>query len=76
MYLSEINVSINDTETVYLAIKVNQLDYFPSTEKTAKISRFKELVTFDENTSFNVINANTKLIFLNLFNRKSRNIFQ
>ena len=62
MYLSEIKVSTTDTETVYPAIKVNQLGYFPNAEKTATISRFKELITFDENTNFNVINANTNEI--------------
>lgn len=62
MYLSEIKVSTTDTETVYPLIKVNQLGYFPNAEKTATISRFKELVTFDENTNFNVINATTNEI--------------
>ena len=62
MYLSEIKVVTTDTETVYPAIKVNQVGYFPNAEKTATISRFKELSNFDENTNFNVINAHTNEI--------------
>lgn len=59
MYLSEIKVVTTDTETVYPAVKVNQLGYFTNAEKTATVSRFSELVTFDENTNFNVVNAST-----------------
>ena len=59
MYLSEIKVVTTDTETVYPAVKVNQLGYFTNAEKTATVSRFSELVNFDENTNFNVVNAST-----------------
>ncbi|WP_052339257.1 glycoside hydrolase family 9 protein [Gorillibacterium massiliense] len=59
VWFNDIRVTSPDKEKDYAPIKVNQAGYPANAEKQALVTGFEDVLTVDENTSFNVINSTT-----------------
>ena len=61
-YISNMVIASPDPETVYPAIKLNQVGYLPDAEKVAFASGFREILLCDEETPFYVVRTDIREI--------------
>jgi endoglucanase len=59
VWFNDIRVTSPDKEKEYAPIKVNQVGYPVDGEKQALVTGFEDVLTVDEGTPFNVVNATT-----------------